>query len=188
MFDLTARVPYAEERAAIRRKIDDVLRRYLRSGVAAVVDMGGPMWSFEVRERAARSLLAPRVAVAGPLLASVARPQLALDDPPVVQVTEPDAARRAVRAQLAHCPDLVKLWWIVPDGGSAESWRPVAQAAIDEAHAAGARVAVHALVRETARETARAALRAGADVLVHGVRRQQLQGRPYATGTPSACP
>jgi imidazolonepropionase-like amidohydrolase len=164
--DLTARVPYAQERAAIRAKIDDVFRRYLRSGVTAVVDMGGPEWNFEVRERAARSPLAPRVAVAGPLLSSVARPQLALDDPPIVQVTEPDGARRAVRAQLRRRPDLVKLWWIVPKGGTPESWRAVAQAAIDEAHAAGARVAVHA----TERETARAALLAGADVLVHGVR------------------
>lgn len=164
--DLTAHVPYVQERAAIRAKIDDVFRRYLRSGVTAVVDMGGPQWNFEVRERAARSPLAPRVAVAGPLLSSVARPQLALDDPPIIQVTEPDGARRAVRAQLRRRPDLVKLWWIVPKDGTPESWRAVAQAAIDEAHAAGARVAVHA----TERETARAALLAGADVLVHGVR------------------
>ena len=164
--DLTAHVPYVQERAAIRAKIDDVFRRYLRSGVTAVVDMGGPQWNFEVRERAARSPLAPRVAVAGPLLSSVARPQLALDDPPIIQVTEPDGARRAVRAQLRRRPDLVKLWSIVPKDGTPESWRAVAQAAIDEAHAAGARVAVHA----TERETARAALLAGADVLVHGVR------------------
>ena len=164
--DLAAHVPYVQERAAIRAKIDDVFRRYLRSGVTAVVDMGGPQWNFEVRERAARSPLAPRVAVAGPLLSSVARPQLALDDPPIIQVTEPDGARRAVRAQLRRRPDLVKLWWIVPKDGTPESWRAVAQAAIDEAHAAGARVAVHA----TERETARAALLAGADVLVHGVR------------------
>ncbi|WP_242361068.1 amidohydrolase family protein [Anaeromyxobacter sp. SG17] len=164
--DLTARVPYAQERAAIRAKIDDVFRRYLRSGVTAVVDMGGPEWNFEVRERAARSPLAPRVAVAGPLLSSVARPQLALDDPPMVQVTDPDGARRAVRAQLRRQPDLVKLWWLVPKGATPETWRAVAQAAIDEAHAAGARVAVHA----TELETARLALLAGADVLVHGVR------------------
>ena len=164
--DLAAHVPYVQERAAIRAKIDDVFRRYLRSGVTAVVDMGGPQWNFEVRERAARSPLAPRVAVAGPLLSSVARPQLALDNPPIIQVTEPDGARRAVRAQLRRRPDLVKLWWIVPKDGTPESWRAVAQAAIDEAHAAGARVAVHA----TERETARAALLAGADVLVHGVR------------------
>ena len=163
--DLTASVPYAEERAAIRAKLDDVFRRYLRSGVTAVIDMGGPQWNFEVRDRAARTLLAPRVAVAGQLLSSVARPQLALDDPPIVQVTEPERAREMVRAQLASGPDLVKLWWIVPPGGSAETWLPVGKAAIDEAHAAGARVAVHA----TQPETARIAVSAGADVLVHGV-------------------
>jgi imidazolonepropionase-like amidohydrolase len=182
--DLTARVPYAEERAAIRAKVDDVFRRYLRAGVTAVVDMGGPEWNFEVRERAARSPLAPRVAVAGPLLSSVARPQLALDDPPMIQVTDPGAARRAVRAQLRLRPDLVKLWWIVPKDGTFESWRAVAQAAIDEAHAAGARVAVHA----TELETARAALLAGADVLVHGVRDAPLDDGILALARERAVP
>jgi imidazolonepropionase-like amidohydrolase len=163
--DLGARVPYAQERAAIRSGLDRTLLRYLRSGVTTVLDAGGPMWNFDVRERAARSPLAPRVLVAGPLLASVSRPQLALDDPPIVQVTEPERAREIVREQARRRPDLVKLWWIVPQGGSAQDWLAVGKAAIEEAHAHGIRVAVHA----TELETARAAVAAGADVLVHSV-------------------
>ncbi len=50
-------------------------------------------------------------------------------------------------------------------GQPAEAWLPVGRAAIEEAHALGLRVAVHA----TELETARIALRAGADVLVHSV-------------------
>lgn len=164
--DLTSRVPYAEERAAIAASLDRTLARYLASGVTSVVDMGGPRWNFDVRAHANGSALAPRVAVAGPLLSSVSRPQLVFDgDAPIVEVTEPRRARELVREQAARRPDLVKLWWVVPRGGTAADWLPVGKAAIDEAHAAGLRVAVHA----TELETARTAVQAGADVLVHGV-------------------
>ncbi len=163
--DLTARVPYADERAAIRAGLDRTLARYLRSGVTSVVDMGGPLWNFDVRAHANRTPLAPRVQVAGPLLSSVSRPQLALDDPPILEVHDAERARVIVRAQAARRPDLVKLWWVLPQGGSAADWLPVGKAAIDEAHALGLRVAVHA----TQLETARTAVEAGADVLVHGV-------------------
>jgi imidazolonepropionase-like amidohydrolase len=164
--DLTDRVPYAKERAAIAASLDRTLARYLRSGVTSVVDMGGPLWNFDVRAHANAAALAPRVAVAGPLLSSVSRPQMVLDgDGPIVEVKTPDQAREIVRGQAARHPDLVKLWWVVPRGGTAADWLPVGKAAIEEAHARGLRVAVHA----TELETARTAVQAGADVLVHSV-------------------
>src|ERR671919_2102776 len=52
ILDLTARRPYAEERAIIRAALSRTFTRYLRSGVTAVVDVGGPMWNFEVRRAA----------------------------------------------------------------------------------------------------------------------------------------
>jgi hypothetical protein len=130
------------------------------------VDMGGPLWNFDVRAHANATALAPRVAVAGPLLSSVSRPQMVLDgDGPIVEVKTPDQARDIVRSQAARHPDLVKLWWVVPRGGTAADWLPVGKAAIEEAHGRGLRVAVHA----TELETARTAVQAGADVLVHSV-------------------
>ena len=164
--DLTDRVSYARERAAVAASLDDTLARYLRSGVTSVVDMGGPLWNFDVREHARRTALAPRVSVAGPLLSSVSRPQMVLDgDAPILEVKDPERARAVVRAQAARRPDLVKLWWVLPPGGTAADWLPVGKAAIDQAHALGLRVAVHA----TQLETARTAVQAGADVLVHSV-------------------
>jgi imidazolonepropionase-like amidohydrolase len=165
ILDLTARRPYAEERALIRAALPRTFMRYLRSGITSVVDVGGPIWNFEVRRTAEATALAPRVAVAGPLLSSAARPQMALDDPPILQVNDPARARAVVREMKPKRPDLVKLWWIVPPGGSPADWRPVAQAAIEEAHQLGMRVAVHA----TELETARTAVMTGADVLVHSV-------------------
>lgn len=165
MVDLTARVPYARERAAVRAGLETTLRRTLRSGITAVLDAGGPMWNFEVRAFAARSPLAPRVAVAGPLLSPVKRRELDIGDPPILQVTDPGVARALVRTQATLRPDLVKLWWIVPPGSTVESWRPVARAAIQEAHRLGLRVGVHA----TELATARAAVAEGADLLCHDV-------------------
>jgi hypothetical protein len=117
-------VPYAQETERIHAGLDRTFRSYLRAGITSVVDFGGPAWLFEVREAATRAALAPRVAVAGPLLASVARPQLDLGDPPIVQVTDPVAARAMVRGQAAHRPDFVKLWWVVPAGQDALAWAP----------------------------------------------------------------
>src|SRR5438552_17157975 len=118
-----------------------------------------------MRELAMRTPLAPRVSVAGPLLSSWARPQLDLGDPPIRQVTEPGAARAMVRAEAPCKPDFIKLWWPLGPGHTPQTWQPVAAAAVDEAHALGLRVAVHA----TELEVARLALKMGADVLVHSV-------------------
>ncbi len=163
--DLTARVPYAVEASRVREELPQTLRRYLRAGITSVVDFGGPGWNFDLRDLAARTALAPRVAVAGPLLSPVSRPQLDAGDPPILQVVDPAVARAVVREQAMRRPDFVKLWWRVGPSEGPGSWEPVARAAIEEAHARGLRVAVHA----TQLEVARAALRCGADVLVHGI-------------------
>ena len=76
--DLTSVRPYQDEVAWIKSHLDDEFARYLRSGITSVIDVGGPMWNFEVRKIAQSTAKAPRVAVAGPLISSVARPQLDL--------------------------------------------------------------------------------------------------------------
>src|SRR6516162_8646990 len=57
---------YKDEVAWIKSHLDDVFARYIRSGITSVVDVGGPMWNFEVRKKANATANAPRVAVAGP--------------------------------------------------------------------------------------------------------------------------
>lgn len=165
VIDLRARRPYETEMAAIDADLDETFRRYLASGVTSVVDVGGGYWNFEVRERANQRLHAPRTAVAGPLVSTVSRPQLDIGDPPIIETSSPEEARALVREQLEHEPDLIKIWFIVPADGNFAPNLPIIEATIDEAHRAGVRVAVHA----TQLEAARAAVEAGADVLVHSV-------------------
>ena len=164
-FDLRAYRPYAEEQRLIREHLDDTLARFLRNGVTSVADVGGPFWNFEVRDRARDNPRAPRVAVTGPLISSIARPQLDLGDPPIIQCSTPDDARALVRREAQQKPDFIKIWFIVTNEQPLTRNRPIVEAAIQEAHRLGLRVAVHA----TELATARAAVESGADILVHGV-------------------
>ncbi len=178
--DLNSVRPYKDEVAWIKSHLDDTFTRYLRSGITAVVDVGGPFWNFEVRKTANTDVQltiaglaqgsvvtakAPRVAVAGPLISSVSRPELDLGDPPIVKIDTPEQAHEFVRKLAAQNPDLIKIWYIVDKDHPVDSFRPIVRATIEESHAHKIRVAVHA----TELETARAAVEEGADILVHSV-------------------
>src|SRR6202045_5490239 len=149
--DLNSVRPYRDEVAWIKSHLDDTFARYLRSGITSVVDVGGPFWNFDVRKRANSTAKAPRVAVAGPLISSVSRPQLDLGDPPIVKIDNPDQAREFVRKLAAQNPDLVKIWYIVDKDHPVDSFRPIVRATVEESHAHKIRVAVHATELETAR-------------------------------------
>jgi imidazolonepropionase-like amidohydrolase len=163
--DLNNVRPYKDEVAWIKSHLDDVFARYIRCGITSVVDVGGPMWNFEVRKKANATAKAPRVAVAGPLISSVSREKLDLGDPPIVKIETPDQAREFVQKLAGQKPDLVKIWYIVDKDHPVDSFRPIVRATIEESHAHKIRVAVHA----TELETARAAVEEGADILVHSV-------------------
>jgi imidazolonepropionase-like amidohydrolase len=188
--DLTSVRPYKEEVAWNDRNMRDTLGRYIRCGITSVVDVGGPMWNFRLRKLAKSVPKAPRVAVAGPLISSVSRPQLDLGDPPIVKIDTPEQGIQLVQKLAKRNPDYIKIWYIVPpaqpaepitpkpgEGGSpspapgqsdaerAAIFRPIVHAVIQESHARKLRVAVHA----TELEAARAAVEEGADLLVHSV-------------------
>src|SRR5438045_4851513 len=157
--------PYKDEVAWIKSHLDDVFARYLRSGITSVVDVGGPMWNFEVRAKANTTAKAPRVAVAGPLISSVSREKLDLGDPPIVKIDGPEQAREFVSKLADQKADLVKIWYIVDKDHPVDAFRPTVRATVEESHAHHIRVAVHA----TELETARAAVEEGVDILVHSV-------------------
>lgn len=179
--DLTSIRPYKDEVAMIKQKLPDAFARYLRCGITSVVDIGGPLWNFEMRKIANSTAKAPRVAAAGPLISSVSRPQLDLGDPPIVKIDTPEQGREMVRKLAAQKPDYIKIWYIVPPAQSpspgaspasgqseaerAAIFRPVVHAVVEESHRLKLRVAVHA----TELEAARASAEEGADLLVHSV-------------------
>jgi imidazolonepropionase-like amidohydrolase len=163
--DLNSIRPYKQETEWIRSHLDDAFARYLRCGITSVVDIGGPLWNFEMRKRANATAKAPRVAAAGPLISSVSRTQLDLGDPPIVKIDTPGQGREMVRKLAAEKPDYVKIWYIVNAENPVEKFRPIVHAVIEESHRLKLRVAVHA----TELEAARASAEEGADLLVHSV-------------------
>lgn len=166
IIDLRGRRSYARERGWVRQSLPDLFARYLASGITSVADVGGPFWTFAARDSAARSVLAPTIAAAGPLVATWAPTELTdVDDPPMLVPHTPEEARSIVRRILAYHPFAIKIWYIVPRGLAPRQLLPIVAAAIDESHRHGTRVAVHA----TELETARLAVEAGADILVHSV-------------------
>ena len=163
--DFNAYVPYAKEVARNKARLPATFKVWLASGVTSVVDIGGPFWNFDVRDAAATSPAAPRVAIAGPLISMVDRVKLDLGDPPIIKVASPEESRALVQRELARKPDFIKVWFIHRIGDDLAAQEAIVKAAGDAAHAANVRLAVHA----TELVTAKAALRAGADFLVHSV-------------------
>jgi len=163
--DFNAVMPYAKEVARNKAHLTSVFKVWLASGVTSVVDVGGPFWNFDVRDIAAKTAAAPRVEVAGPLISMIARPQLELDDPPIIKIDSPQAARDLVARELKRKPDFIKVWYIHQKGDDLAKQEEIVKAAADAAHAAHTRLAVHA----TELDVAKSALRVGADYLVHSV-------------------
>lgn len=163
--DFNAWMPYAREVERNKARLPATFRVWLASGVTTVVDVGGPFWNFDVRDAALRTPVAPRVLVAGPLISTIDDPPLDLGDPPIIKITTDDEARALVRRELARRPDYIKVWFIFRYNADLAGQEALVKATADEAHAAGVPLAVHA----TQLVTAKAALRAGADYLVHAV-------------------
>ena len=163
--DFNRWMPYAKEVARNKARLPATFKVWLASGVTSVVDVGGPFWNFEVRDAARKSPAAPRVATSGPLISTIADPATDLDDPQIIKVTSAEEARALAKRELERKPDFVKIWFIYDKGDDLAVGEAIAKAAADTAHAAGVRLAVHA----TELVVAKAALRAGADYLVHSV-------------------
>jgi imidazolonepropionase-like amidohydrolase len=156
---------YEKDQQWVRDHLGDMMARYLACGITTVADVGGPLRNFSIRDQVNDDPLSPNAWVTGPLISTYLPPNLDKQDPPIVKVTTPEAARELVRKQLPYKPDFIKIWYIVVPGQPAESTLDIVKATIDESHTHGLKVAVHA----TQYETAKLAITAGADILVHSV-------------------
>jgi imidazolonepropionase-like amidohydrolase len=162
--------PYEKDQQWIKDNHNDLMRRYLACGITTVVDVGGPMANYEIRSKNEQNQNSPNAWVTGPLISTYAPPNLDKKDPPIIKVNNEEEARELVRKQIPSKPDFIKIWYIVTPGQKAAATLPIVKAAIDESHKNGIKVCVHA----TEYETAKLAVEAGADILVHSVDDQLL--------------
>jgi imidazolonepropionase-like amidohydrolase len=156
---------YEKDQHWITENMDDLMRRYLACGITSVIDVGGPLRNYQIRSYCDTNELSPNAYVTGPLISTYQPPNLDKKDPPIIKVDNEEAARELVRKQLPYKPDFIKIWYIVLPGQPAEKTLPIIKAAIDESHKNKIKVAVHA----TEYHTARLAVEAGCDILVHSV-------------------
>lgn len=162
--------PYEKDQQWIKDNHNDLMRRYLACGITTVADVGGPMSNYDVRKKNSENSNSPLAWVTGPLISTYQPPNLDKKDPPIIKVNNEEEARELVRKQIPFKPDFIKIWYIVNPGQKAEATLPIVKAAIDESHKNGLKVCVHA----TEYETAKLAVGAGADILVHSVDDQIL--------------
>jgi len=163
--NLTSYYPYQKDQEYVKTHLSDLMARYLACGITTVYDVGGPMANFDIRDQANQDSASPTAWVTGPLVSTYLPARLDEKDPPIVKVTTPEEAKALVQKELPRKPDFIKIWYIVYPGHKADSTLPIIKAAIAESHANGLKVAVHA----TQYETAKLAVEAGADILVHSV-------------------
>ena len=163
--DLRSVRPYEETEARLREHPERFFRAYLASGVTAVFDVGGYPWTVPMARDAETNLEAPHVSVAGPMLSTI---DYGLDLPAERQfifLRDSIAAVEGVRYLKSLGVAAVKVWFIVRSGSDFAATERTVAVAGREAHAAHLPLIVHA----TGLREAKAALRAGADLLVHGV-------------------
>ncbi|PWI30471.1 amidohydrolase [Flavobacteriaceae bacterium LYZ1037] len=178
VIDLRKEKSFEEVIEFSHENMEDQLRRYLRSGITNVIDVGATYNLLELRKTFENENFAPSVYMTGPLLTTY-EPQVYIglkkNEPFSLVKTEEDG-RKMVQAQLAYKPDFIKIWYIAGADGldtetSARKNSPLVKAIIEEAHKNNLKVAVHA----SERITAQLAVENGADFLVHSVDDEIIQ-------------
>jgi imidazolonepropionase-like amidohydrolase len=167
--DVRARYPYEKTIAALKASPEKFARTYLCSGVTSVFDVGGYPWTLQLAERFAKSTDAPHITAAGPLLSTLDH-WLNLPAERQFILLNAETARAGVQYLAAHGAKAVKVWYIVAPELPVEKGEPAVTAAGDEARKLGLPLIVHA----TGLPEAKAALRAGATLLVHSVSEEPI--------------
>jgi imidazolonepropionase-like amidohydrolase len=161
--DVRAKHPYDQVEAGLRLHPERFGRSYLCSGVTSVFDVGGYPWTLALPAWAEPDPEVPRIAAAGPLLSTRDHWVNLPAERQFIFLRDEAAAREGVRYLQNEGAAAVKVWFI-PEKPIPEL-EPLVAAAGDEARIRRLPLIVHA----TGLAEAKAALRAGARVLVHSV-------------------
>lgn len=163
--NLTKYRDYPTEINWLKENAGDLLKRYLRCGITTVIDVGGPMHNYVLRDQFDVPDQYPNMYVTGPLISTYQPAAFNIEDAPIIKVHNKEEAIAQVQKQIPFKPDFIKIWYInLPDLPAEETYG-IVEATIKESHDNGLKVAVHA----TELSTAKLALKAGADILVHSV-------------------
>ncbi len=169
--DIRDSIDYVQLQSYLQNNPDRYFEAYLRSGVTAVYDVGGYVWSIKLQSVAENNWNAPHVSAAGPLLTPVSDENLAPLNTPsqkqLINLSSPEFGRETVRQNTSLGSTGIKIWQInLNDPAFMESLNAVAA----EVAIQGNKLIVHATDLDQAKE----GLRLGAKVLVHSVNDQPI--------------
>lgn len=169
--DVRGTHPYELVEADLKTNPERYGRSYLCSGVTAVYDVGGYAWTLRLHDRFETNTLVPHVDAAGPLLSTLDHWLNLPAERQFMVLKDEASARDGVRYLASQGAHAVKVWYIVnPPNLTVEASAAAVTAAGDEARKHNLPLIVHA----TGLAEAKAALRAGATLLVHSVTDQPV--------------
>jgi imidazolonepropionase-like amidohydrolase len=169
--DVSDRFPYPETIATLRQNPAPRHRQFLCAGVTSVFDAGGYAWSAGLKNEGIGTARVPNIATAGPLLSTIDNPPANLGgEQQIIRMRDAQHARDLVRYIASLGSGAVKVWGVGRRDQPADDVESLLMAVGEEARDNGLRLLIHA----TELEMARLALRAGADVLVHGIGDHEL--------------
>lgn len=157
--DVRTTHPYEKTVANLKAHPETFARSYLCSGVTSVFDVGGYPWTLRLADQLTDDLSAPHITAAGPLVSTDDQPLINLSGERQLLVSKDAATARGSVAYLAaQGAKAIKFWYLsdAPD-------------AIQAAGAAANDAKLPLIVHATDLAKAKAALRAGAKLLVHSV-------------------
>lgn len=163
--DLREKHPYEQAEAMLKAQPERYARSYVCSGVTSVFDVGGYAWTLRLADRFANDTLAPHVVAAGPLLSTLDHWLNLPAERQFMLLKDEASAREGVRYLASQGAKAVKVWFIVTKDLPVEQSTAAVIGAGIEARKHDLPLIVHA----TGLAEAKAALRAGANVLVHSV-------------------
>jgi imidazolonepropionase-like amidohydrolase len=163
--DVRAQYPYEKTIADLKTHPERFAHTYLCSGVTGVFDVGGYPWTLQLASRFEKDTTAPHISAAGPLLSTLDHWLNLPAERQFIHLKDEASGRDGVKYLAAQGAKAIKVWYIVSRELPVETSEPFVTAAGDEAKKHGLPLIVHA----TGLAEAKAALRAGATLLVHSV-------------------
>lgn len=161
--DVTDTYPFPQVAAYQKLNPQRYYDAYLCSGITGVYDVGGMSWSIDFQKEAESNPDAPHVAAAGPLITPVSGAPFDLpSDKVLVPLETAEAGVTTVQYLSALGSTGIKLWQLRADS---EEYMDKVRAVAEEAEKQGNKLIVHA----TTLSQAKAAVDAGAKLLVHSV-------------------
>ena len=157
--------PYEDVARRLRAHPEAFHRAWLACGVTAVFDVGGFPWTVGLQQATETDTHAPHVAAAGPLLSTLDFWLNLPAERQFIYLANDSTARAGVRYLKSLGVAAVKVWFINTPARDFDEMARLVRVAGEEARKAGLPLIVHA----TGLREARAALEAGAKLLVHSV-------------------